>query len=121
MQEHPLPHNHRFSDHDCPALPLACVCTCSSIKQWFESFAVLSDMPREERLQLLVAENDWKNDLVWWMFPAELRAQLPRLVQSWVRNWILCAAVFHGVRPPPCLTAALALTGSTGAYVPAPP
>jgi len=54
-------------------------------------------MPKEERLRLLKEENEWKNDLVMWMFPDNVRDQLPHWVQTWFRCWILCAAVYFGV------------------------
>lgn len=41
--------------------PLACPCSLSQIRE----------------------ENDWKNDLVMWMFPEDLRAKMPRFLQVW--------------------------------------
>lgn len=67
---------------------------CSQIKDWFRSFAPLSGMPLAERMSLLKQENQWKNELVMWMFPDSVRAQLPHEVQTWLRCWILCAAVY---------------------------
>lgn len=51
-------------------------------------------MPLAERMSLLKHENQWKNELVMWMFPDNVRAQLPHAVQTWLRCWILCAAVY---------------------------
>ncbi|KXZ52406.1 hypothetical protein GPECTOR_9g450 [Gonium pectorale] len=66
----------------------------STIRQWFSSFATQADMPKEERLRLMIEENVWKNNLVMWMLPDSLRDQLPHFVQTWLRCWILCAAVY---------------------------
>lgn len=66
----------------------------SQIKDWLRSFAPLSGMPKAERMSLLRQENQWKNELVMWMFPDSVRAQLPHAVQTWLRCWILCAAVY---------------------------
>ena len=44
-------------------------------------------MPRKPRavtLAQIAAENDWKNDMVLWVLPRELRAAMPRIVSSWV-------------------------------------
>lgn len=54
-------------------------------------------MPKAERLQLLKEENEWKNTFVMWMFPDSVRAELPHMIQTWLRCWILCAAVYFGV------------------------
>ena len=67
-----------------------------SLRSWLSSWATLSSMPKEERLRLLREENAWKNDLVMWAFPDSVRAQLPHFVQTWLRCWILCAAVYFG-------------------------
>ena len=70
---------------------------CSGVREWFRSFATLSDMPREERMRLLKEENAWKNDLVMWMFPDSVRQNMSQFWQTWLRCWILCAAVYFGV------------------------
>lgn len=57
----------------------------------------MKDMPKEERMRLLYDENEWKNSLVMWIFPQHIRDQLPHFVQTWLRCWILCAAVYFGV------------------------
>jgi len=54
-------------------------------------------MPQEERLALILEENEWKNSLVMWMFPQSVQDQMPHWVQTWLRCWILCAAVYFGV------------------------
>ncbi|PNH02499.1 Delta(7)-sterol-C5(6)-desaturase 1 [Tetrabaena socialis] len=69
----------------------------SGLRQWFQSFATMADMPQEERQRLILEENVWKNDLVMWMFPDSLRQQMPHFWQTWLRCWILCAAVYFGV------------------------
>jgi len=61
---------------------------------WLQSWAPMRDMPQAERLQLLLEENQWKNDLVMWVFPPQLRAAMPHFVQTWVRCGLLCAAVY---------------------------
>jgi len=53
-------------------------------------------MPEEERLRLMFEENAWKNSLVMWVFPEDLVESMPHFVQTWLRNWILCAAVYFG-------------------------
>lgn len=40
--------------------------------------------PRAVTLAQIAAENDWKNDMVLWVLPLELRAAMPRIVNSWV-------------------------------------
>ena len=40
--------------------------------------------PRAMTLAEIAAENDWKNDMVLWVLPRELRAAMPRIVNSWV-------------------------------------
>lgn len=52
-------------------------------------------MPKEERLRLLFEEDVWKNSLVMWMFPDSVRDATPHIVQTWLRNWILCAFVYY--------------------------
>jgi lathosterol oxidase len=48
-------------------------------------------------LAQIAAENDWKNDMVLWVLPLELRAAMPRIVNSWVRNYLMCLGLFVGV------------------------
>ncbi|KAK9802700.1 hypothetical protein WJX73_008596 [Symbiochloris irregularis] len=48
-------------------------------------------------LQHLKEENDWKNDLVLFMIPTGFRRALPRVVLSWLRNYVACMAVYFGV------------------------
>ncbi|GFR45951.1 hypothetical protein Agub_g7417 [Astrephomene gubernaculifera] len=67
----------------------------SRVRQWFSSYATMADMPTEERLRLLKEENVWKNNLVMWMFPDGVRDQIPHFWQTWIRCWILCAAVYY--------------------------
>ena len=69
----------------------------SKLWEWLASWAPLRAMPKAERLQLLREENVWKNDLVMWMFPDNVREALPHAVQTWLRCWILCAAVYFGI------------------------
>lgn len=64
---------------------------------WWASTAPLRDMPKAERLRLITEENEWKNSLVMWMFPQTWRDAMPHVVQTWLRCWILCAAVYFGV------------------------
>lgn len=64
---------------------------------WWSSWAPLHTMPKQERLQLLVEENEWKNELVMWLFPEPVRAAMPRIVQTWVRCAVLCAAVYFAM------------------------
>jgi lathosterol oxidase len=71
--------------------------TSKNILGWFDSWATLKDMPQSERLQLLIEENKWKNSLVMWLFPQALQDAMPHVVQTWLRCWILCAAVYFGV------------------------
>jgi lathosterol oxidase len=73
------------------------VLLCRNILGWFDSWATLKDMPQSERLQLLIEENKWKNSLVMWLFPQALQDAMPHVVQTWLRCWILCAAVYFGV------------------------
>jgi hypothetical protein len=40
--------------------------------------------PQAVTLAQIAAENDWKNDMVLWVLPLELRAAMPRIVNSWV-------------------------------------
>eukprot|EP00798_Chlamydomonas_sp_ICE-L_P014177 gene14177-20144_t len=68
----------------------------SHIQAWLSSWATMSDMPKAERLALLIEEDEWKNSLVMWMFPDYIRDQLPRYVQAWIRNWIMCLGVYFG-------------------------
>lgn len=51
-------------------------------------------MPKEERLQLLVEENQWKNDISLGFLPQHMQAAMPHFVQTWLRCFILCAAVY---------------------------
>jgi hypothetical protein len=87
----------------CLSIPVTCGSLfmlypfCSDLRAWFSSYATLSDMPQEERLRLLREENEWKNTFVMWMFPDSVREQIPHMVQTWLRCWILCAAVYFGV------------------------
>lgn len=69
----------------------------SVISDWLASWATLSEMPQAERLALIVEENEWKNSLVMWMFPESVQQALPHWVHTWLRCWILCAAVYFGV------------------------
>lgn len=66
----------------------------SGIREWLASWATMSDMPKAERLRLIVEEDEWKNSLVMWMFPDSWRAQMPLFVQSWLRCWIMCLGVY---------------------------
>lgn len=40
--------------------------------------------PQAATLAEIAGENDWKNDMVLWVLPLELRAAMPRVVSSWV-------------------------------------
>lgn len=40
-----------------------------------------SSKPSRDTLKEICDENDWKNDLVLWVFPAHVRSRIPRLVQ----------------------------------------
>lgn len=66
-----------------------------SVATWLESWAPLRGMPKAERLRLMHEENEWKNSLVMWAFPDSAREAMPHFVQTWVRCWILCAAVYY--------------------------
>jgi hypothetical protein len=44
----------------------------------------LQGKPQTVTLAQIAAENDWKNDMVLWVLPLELRAAMPRIVNSWV-------------------------------------
>mmetsp|Transcript_80583 Transcript_80583/g.163938 ORF Transcript_80583/g.163938 Transcript_80583/m.163938 type:complete len:344 (-) Transcript_80583:306-1337(-) len=68
-----------------------------AIYDWLASWATLSGMPKEERLALILEENEWKNSLVMWMFPQSVQDALPHWTQTWLRCWILCCAVYFGV------------------------
>ncbi|CAK0786650.1 hypothetical protein CVIRNUC_009864 [Coccomyxa viridis] len=52
---------------------------------------------REQTLAELREENEWKNDLILFWLPQSLRAQMPRTVESWLRNWIACMAMYYTV------------------------
>ncbi|KAG2488988.1 hypothetical protein HYH03_012428 [Edaphochlamys debaryana] len=69
----------------------------SGIRQWFESFATMADMPRDERLRLILEENQWKNTLVMRFLPDSVVERIPHFWQAWLRCWVLCAAVYFGV------------------------
>lgn len=51
-------------------------------------------MPQEERLSLLTEENKWKNDLCLAFLPEGMRAAMPHFLQTWLRCFVLCAAVY---------------------------
>lgn len=54
----------------------------------------LQQKPRSVTLAEIIAENDFKNDLVLWVLPRQLRNAMPRVVQSWVSmQWC-------GAKPP---------------------
>lgn len=71
--------------------------TFRRLSSWLSSWAPLRDMPKAERMQLLLEENIWKNDLVMWMFPQAFRDATPHLFHTWLRCWILCQAVYFVV------------------------
>lgn len=48
-------------------------------------------------MQLLVEENQWKNDISLWVLPASVQAAMPHFVQTWVRCFLLCAAVYFAM------------------------
>ncbi|GFH31054.1 fatty acid hydroxylase domain-containing protein [Haematococcus lacustris] len=77
-----------------PKLPASLEPLTRDVRAWLRSWAPLHDMPKAERLQLLLEENQWKNSLVMWMFPASVQDALPHFVQTWLRCWILCWAVY---------------------------
>lgn len=61
----------------------------------FWAFAThVTEMDRVEKLRLLKEENEWKNSLVMWIFPTTAQESLPHVVQTWLRCWILCMAVY---------------------------
>uniref|UniRef100_A0A7S0YCH2 Fatty acid hydroxylase domain-containing protein n=1 Tax=Polytomella parva TaxID=51329 RepID=A0A7S0YCH2_9CHLO len=68
-----------------------------SSREWFLSFATKIDMPLSERLTLIKEENSWKNSLVMCFFPRAWQEVLPHMFQCWLRNWILCMAVYYGI------------------------
>ncbi|KAG1653207.1 hypothetical protein FOA52_006732 [Chlamydomonas sp. UWO 241] len=65
--------------------------------KWLSSWGTLNSMPQDERLELIMEENEWKNSLVMWMFPELMQESMPHWVQSWLRCWIMCTAVYFGV------------------------
>lgn len=50
--------------------------------------------PREQLLQELRDENDWKNGLALWVFPDSWVAAMPRVVRSWLRCYLLCMLLY---------------------------
>lgn len=43
------------------------------------------------------AENDWKNGLVLWPLPPAVVTSMPRVLRSWVRNYLMCVGLFIGI------------------------
>lgn len=55
--------------------------------------------PRSVTLAEITAENDFKNDLVLWVLPRQLRNAMPRVVQSWVSmQWCGAKAPYSAMR-----------------------
>jgi lathosterol oxidase len=54
-------------------------------------------VPQAERLELIFEENQWKNNMVMWIFPQSIREQIPHAVQTWIRNLVMVNAVYFGV------------------------
>ncbi|BDA50276.1 probable lathosterol oxidase at C-terminar half [Coccomyxa sp. Obi] len=52
---------------------------------------------KEQTLAELREENDWKNDLILFWLPAPVRAKMPRIVHSWLRNYLACMAMYFAV------------------------
>lgn len=57
----------------------------------------LQQKSQSATLAEIIAENDFKNDLVLWVLPRRLRSAMPRVVQSWVRNYLMCLGLFVSV------------------------
>lgn len=69
-----------------------------NVQSWFKSFATEADMPQEVRLRMLLEEDMWKNELILGrVIPKHLLQLIPHFVQGWMRNWLMCWIVFHGI------------------------
>ncbi|KAK9835622.1 hypothetical protein WJX74_004446 [Apatococcus lobatus] len=52
------------------------------------------DIFPEPRGEKLIEENEWKNDLILGFLPTSVRAQMPRIVQSWLRCYLACFLLY---------------------------
>jgi len=89
-----LKHNSQWPFHDDGS---AGVNSTSNTISYVKELGIVVGRPYFLVLQDIKEENDWKNDLVlFWLSPS-FRKVMPRMVASWLRNYIATMGLFFGV------------------------